>query len=116
MKRLGKLPVCAATYEVRLGTFEDYEPLQHAYGVCDTANRVIWVHAGMSPAKTLETLAHEALHALLTESGVLQVTEATLGASELGAWEEAVVRVLTPHLMATFGPPQLSPSGRGRKK
>lgn len=118
MKVLGTLPICGCDYTVKSGDFNDLDALEHAYGCCSMSTRTIWVHSGMPPAKTIDTLSHETLHGLLGESGVRETTEAIFSATEaqMQAWEEAIVRILTPHIMSAFGPPQLqSPRGSNRK-
>lgn len=115
MKVIGTVPVCGVDYEVKVGDFSDFQPLELADGVCDPTNRVIWIQSGLSPEKVLSVLKHECLHALFHESGMMQMTEAALGTDKLDAWEEALVRILTPHIDSTFGPPQLQRrKGRAR--
>ena len=109
MKILGTVSICGCVYTVKVGDFNDQDALEHAYGCCSMSTRTLWLHAGMPVEKTLDTLSHEALHGLLGESGIRETTEGIFGATEaqMQAWEEALVRILTPHIMATFGPPQL---------
>jgi hypothetical protein len=116
MRILGELVVCNETYTVKLGVAGDYSLLDKAYGVADIVTHTLWIHEGMAPEKMVQTITHEAVHALLAESGAMSVIELA-GIADTQNLEEALVRVLTPHISTLFGPPQLRKvSNAGRRK
>jgi len=107
-----KLPkhvrICGVIIPVRVGTSKDCAGLDGAYACYDRDKLIIWVDASTpAPSRQFWT-SHEALHALLGLSGLLEVTKAAFGLKDddarLEAWEEAVVRVLTPNIVDVFGP------------
>jgi len=116
LKHLGNAAICGAAYPVLEGNASDEEVLGTANGVCKTEERQIWIHEGLTKAKAEDTLTHEVLHAINADSGLLYAIAAALGCHEddtrLMPMEEMMVRILTPHIRAAFGPPKLGKPGR----
>lgn len=111
MKRAGHVMVCGVKTPVRVGTVDDQQGLHNAYGCYDTDECVIWLAADCPPHHVPFIATHEGLHAMLNHSGAIRMTSSMLGLDmdnakdreKMEAWEEALVRVLTPHVVETFG-------------
>ena len=107
MKTLGHVPICGMEVPLRSGTEKDCQDPKGAYGcyVVDTAT--IWMDQNVPPHAGPFWCTHEALHALLNNSGALRMTAALLdqkiGSVAMERWEENLIRVLTPHIIETFG-------------
>ena len=111
MKHLGNVLICGAAYPVLEGNAGECEEMDGANGVCLTGERQIWLKEGMPASKVNDILTHEVLHGINDGAGVIYATAAALGLHEddprLRAWEEVLVRILTPHITAAFGPARL---------
>ena len=108
MKRTS-IKVCGVNVPVRVGNVKDCPDLADCYAFYDNVKIQIWVSDTTPPASRDFWVTHEALHALLDLSGALSLTQASLGVSEddprIEAWEEALVRILTPNILDLFGAP-----------
>lgn len=121
MKHLGNVLICGAGWPVIEGNIGDCEQLQGANGVCLTGRREVWIEEGMPASKVDNIITHEVLHGINDGAGIIYLTAAALGLNEgdprLVAWEEVLVRALTPHVTAAFGPPKLGHAPKkGRKR
>lgn len=100
--------ICGLTVPVRFGTEKDQSELSDSYACYDRDTCTIWVHTATPADKVEFWKVHEALHALCENSGVIYATAAIFGVkrddSKVEAWEEAVIRILCPHILQTFGP------------
>ncbi len=110
MKNAGAIKVCGQTIPVKEGLASDEPGLEKAYGCYDLDTSTLWLDE--NNPKHIRTFwkTHEALHALLNLSGSLYAMASALGLPREDprreAWEEAFVRILTPHVLETFGPPK----------
>lgn len=95
MKKLGTLQICGLPYDVLLGSWKDEIELKDNFGLCDSENQRIWIREGQKPEQFKNTLMHELLHGLIIESGGRLV----LGEAPAET-EEALIQILTPHLLA----------------
>lgn len=88
----------------------EYEDLGALYGKYDRDECKIKLHSETPADKQPLWKTHETLHALLEGSGVLYATAAIFGIKRkdprIDAWEEAVIRILSPHILETFGAPR----------
>ncbi len=120
MKHLGNVLICGAAYPVLEGNSGECEEMDGANGVCLTGARQIWLKEGMPTSKTADILVHEILHAIHDGAGMLYMTAAALGLNEddprLVAWEEVLVRLLTPHIAAAFTPKMGGPIWKAPRK
>jgi hypothetical protein len=107
VKRAGHVAVCGLNLPVKLGTEEDFAGLKGAYGCFDPDTGTIWLDENIPPHVKPFWTVHEVLHAVLLHSGALYVTASIFGCERedprLDRWEEAIVRILTPHLLETWG-------------
>lgn len=96
--------VCGLDLPVKVGTNRNHPDLEKSYACYDPEQMCIWLHADCPTDFVGFWLAHESIHAMLDLSGVLDVTAAVSEKerNDLDAWEEAVVRILTPHVLETF--------------
>lgn len=103
MRILGTLDICGHPYSVQEGTAEDCPTLSHASGCCDHDHQVLWIHSAQTVTNYRDTIVHEVMHALWTESGLddvmMAATRWTRDSAELAALEETTLRILVPHLI-----------------
>lgn len=112
MKRPRFVRACGLRIPVRFGTEKDYPELKGCYGCYDLDTCTIWIESSCPPAVQAFWIAHEAVHAVLNNSGALRMTATAFGIDmdepeerkRMDSWEEALVRVLVPHILETFGP------------
>jgi hypothetical protein len=98
VKRLrGCLDICGTIYRSFLGTRRDFPGMADCYGEVDEERQELHVESGMTKDRTEVTEMHEALHALLKESGADQL----LADKEKDPTSETFVRVLATHLART---------------
>lgn len=102
--------VCGLLIPVAQGSAKDHPDLKKCWGVYDHENEIVWMNEATPKDKVPFWETHEALHALVNKSGLLYVTAAIFGAEvgddKMEAWEEAFIRVATPHVLETFGGPR----------
>ena len=112
MKKLGYLKICGQTIEVLEGDENDCPHLQSARGVYIPGKAQIWLEEDQPADRLVDTLVHESLHGLVDMSGIFDATASILGLERddprMAKWEEAFIRVITPHVAALFGAPKLS--------
>jgi hypothetical protein len=108
MKALGHMPVCGVDLPVKAGDEKDNSDLTKAYGCFDLDTSTVWLDENLPRHAADFWRTHEALHAVLNLSGAIYATAAALGMKRddprIDEWEEMIVRVLTPHIIETFGP------------
>ena len=111
MKSLGHMPVCGVDLPVKEGSATDQPCMEKAYGCYDVDTATVWLDENNPKHVKDFWRTHEALHALINLSGVAYVTAAALGLKRddprMEEWEEAIIRVLTPHIIETFGAPKV---------
>lgn len=111
MRKLGTLDISGTAHDVCIGNSSDHPALGGAAGVYESDHLRIWLEAGLPKRKIEEVLTHETLHAIWYLAGVNYATAAALGLSaddpRLAAWEEMLVRILTPHVKSVFGLPKV---------
>ena len=120
------ITICGVSIPVRVGTAKDYPDLGESYGVYDVHKGVIWLNANVPEHTAPFWLVHEVLHVMLHLSGALEATSVIFGVSRddrrMEEWEEALIRVLTPHVLETFGEAQAvytataAPAPRARRR
>jgi hypothetical protein len=112
MTPLGTVKVCGIAIPVQIGDEDDNPNLAGAYGCYDLDDGIIWISHTCPAAEMPFWITHEACHALLQKSGALRVTALAFGldvekkAKHLkiaSTWEEVFIRVMTPHIIETFG-------------
>lgn len=114
-KPVGHLAICGLRIPVCVGNETDHPDLARAYGCYDLDTQVIWIHETCPRHSVDFWLTHEAKHAMLACSGALRATAALFGLDldkpadrdRMDVWEEAMIRILVPHLIETFGPAHL---------
>lgn len=108
MKSLGHVRVCGIALPVRVGSADEEPLLKGAYGAYNEDKSTVWLNEDNPPYTMAFWAAHEALHALVNLSGAMEAAGAILGMKDddprLAALEENIIRVITPHLIETFGP------------
>jgi hypothetical protein len=110
MKNAGAIKVCGLTIPVREGSAVDQPGLEKAYGCYDVDTSTLWLDE-QNPKHTRSFWkTHETLHALVHLSGAVYAMASALGVKRedprIDDWEESIVRILTPHVLETFGPPR----------
>jgi hypothetical protein len=102
--------ICGLDLAFRRGSEKDNPDLSDCHGYYDGTEHTIWIHDNVPNNAVPFWTTHEKLHGLLDLSGALHVTAGIFGISpedpRMEAWEEAIVRVLTPHIANTFGGPR----------
>ncbi len=99
MKKLGQLALCGIDFTVYSGNAEENANLEDNQGYCNNIKEQIWLRDSLSPTGFFDTLVHEMLHALLTNSGTSQFLKGCIPAgADQTEIEETIVRILTPHL------------------
>jgi hypothetical protein len=104
-KLLGVSVLGGIRYKVFLGSEKDNPELAgRMYGVTMPHECEIWVNASDGPEARKDTWVHEHLHALLDAYGIKYTLRSQLGISgeRWEAFEEELVRLLTPALRQTF--------------
>ena len=108
--------ICGLNIPVRVGTPKDCADLAGAYGCYDVDTATIWLNADTPAHAASFWFVHEILHALLNLSGLLYATARIFGverdSKQMEEWEEITVRVLTPHVLETFGAALRARGGR----
>ena len=110
------IKICGIAVPVRTATEDEDDGLKKAYAYYDIEDGVIVLNKKLPANSDISFLTHEVLHAMLSSSGALRVTAATLGIDidktaglkRMELWEELFIRVVTPHIVETFGGPKVS--------
>lgn len=120
MKPAAYVRVCGIDIPVFLGTAQDNDDLVDAWGCYSVTEMSIWLDKSCPGNLIDEVLTHEVIHALIHRSGMLYELCAVFGLHrgdpKFDAWEEALVRRLTPHIVETFGPVRAIPVEQKAKK
>ncbi len=110
MKKAGAIKVCGLTIPVCEGLTHDQPGLEKAYGCYDVDTATLWLDETNPKHVKAFWKTHETLHAIMNLSGAVYSMAAALGVPRedprLDEWEEALVRLLTPHILETFGAPR----------
>lgn len=97
MKRLGSIRAAGARYAVVEGTTREFPQLEDSYGICEEGAERILLRGGMSANRFGRTLAHEALHPLINESGAGAFFKGDTEEERTQSMED-FIRVIEPHL------------------
>jgi hypothetical protein len=109
--------VCGLSVPLCFASEKEDATLKGAHGYYDPDTGVIVLNKSLPAGSDATFLVHEVLHALLNTSGALRATAATLGIDidkpagrkQMDTWEEVFIRVITPHVLETFGPARVLP-------
>lgn len=110
MKSVKAIRVCGQLVPVIRGSEQDNRNLEGAWGLYEPETDIIWIDERTPKDKVSFYETHEALHALHCKSGLVFLMASVLGMEEddprIRRLEETMVRVLTPHVLETFGGPR----------
>lgn len=104
MKQVGVVSLGGQDYKILLCKPEEAgSPVtDDVAGVCSQKDQTLYINSDHAKASLRGTLVHEAMHAVINESGAINYLAERLKISptgeEMNSIEETLVRILSPHI------------------
>lgn len=103
MKSKKTVNICGLTFKIRYQSDVSVDD-QPVDGSCDYKNQVITIKSDLPAQQSKEVLMHEVLHGVMTYSGATNLLNSLLSVSHSERQikklniEEAIIRIISPHI------------------